>query len=87
MTPSTRLGRAAVTLLLVFAAASALFDNPWLAVSSLSAAIAAITGGAVAVVAIAGCRERAALVAAAALVGLLVALWVSQEIAVAHSIP
>lgn len=97
--PRTRLGRAAVGLLVVAVASLALFaalvasgqrggetflGNPWLAVSSLSAAVAAIASGAVAVVAIASSRERAALVALAALVGLLVALWVGLEIAFPH---
>jgi hypothetical protein len=95
----TSAGRAAAWLLLACVASTGVFvgvvwsgqrggptfvSNLWLTVPALTAAATAIAGGAIGAWAIATRRERGVVVIVAAAVGLLVALWVSLEIALPH---
>lgn len=97
--PVTRCGRWAVGFLIAFALLMGIFEllvavglrggatflsNPWLAMSISAAAVAALSGGAAALVAIFTQRERSLPVAFTLFVAAVVALFIAGEIVTPH---
>ena len=62
------------------------FSNPWLAAAGLGAAVSAIAGGVLGVLALVRDGDRSGLVVLAVVVGALVALWVGLELAFPHTV-